>query len=92
MCVPFQPDLFIPGKSGNSIGEALTPDSVVLCLWLDFTIPPRDPRDHITISGFYLRDRTGACALCIKKTLSRFAFCYSIACDQFWNCCLIVNV
>ena len=32
VCMPFQSDLFIPGKSGNSIGKALTPDSVVLCL------------------------------------------------------------
>ena len=61
VCTPFQPTLFIPGRSGSSIGEALTPDSVVLWLWLDFTIPPRD---HI--SGFCLRDFTGACASCLS--------------------------
>ena len=63
VCTPFQPSLFIPGRSGNNIGEALTPESVVLCLWLDFTVPPRD---HL--SGFCLRDCTGACALCVANS------------------------
>ena len=62
--MPFQPDLFIPGKSGNNIGEALTLDSVVLCLWLDFTIPPRD-----YISGFCVRDLSGVCAVCIENSI-----------------------
>jgi hypothetical protein len=64
VCTPFQPELFSPGKSGNNIGEALTSESVVLCLWLDFTIPPRN---HV--SGFCLRDCTGACALCIENSV-----------------------
>ena len=63
VCMPLQPDLFIPGKSDN-IGEALTPDSVVLCLWLDFTIPPRD-----YISGFCVRDLLGVCAVCIENSI-----------------------
>ena len=40
--IPFEPSLFLPGKSSNNIGDALTPDSIVLCLWLDFTAPPRE--------------------------------------------------
>ena len=35
VCMPFQPDQLIPGKSENSIGKALILDPVV---WLDFTI------------------------------------------------------
>ena len=42
MFFPFTYELFLPGKSGNNIGEALTADTIIMCLWLDFSIPPRD--------------------------------------------------
>ena len=59
LCIPFQPTLFIPGKRGNNIGHAMVQDSVVLCLWVDFTT---SPRDHIC--GFFTKDFTGACPVC----------------------------
>ena len=40
--IPFDPTLFLPGRTSNNIGDALTPDSIVLCLSLDFTAPPRE--------------------------------------------------
>ena len=57
--IPFQPTTFIPGKSGNNIGQAMNSDSIILCLWVDFTASPRD-----YIYGFCTKDFTGACAVC----------------------------
>ena len=57
--IPFQPTTFIPGKSGNDIGQAMNSDSIILCLWVDFTTSPRD-----YIYGFCTKDFTGACAVC----------------------------
>ena len=34
--------VFILGKRGNDIGQAMNPDSIILCLWVDFTTSPRD--------------------------------------------------
>ena len=59
VCIPFQPTIFIPGKSGNDIGHAMNSDSIILCLWVDFTIPPRDYN-----WGFCTEDLPGACATC----------------------------
>ena len=58
---PFTHELFVPGRSGNNIGEALTSDTVVMCLWLDFSIPPRN---HAF--GFCTSDFSGMCALCVN--------------------------
>ena len=33
--------VFLHGKSGNNIGEALNSDSIILCLGIDFSRPPR---------------------------------------------------
>ena len=57
--IPFQPSMFVRGKNGNNIGDAFTPDTVILCLWLDFTT---SPRDHV--SGFCTRNFAGSCAHC----------------------------
>ena len=42
MFVTFHDGLFLAGKSGGNLSESLTLDSIVMCLWLDFTIPPRE--------------------------------------------------
>ena len=34
--------VFIPGKRGNDIGQAMNSDFIILCLWVDFTTSPRD--------------------------------------------------
>ena len=41
MLIPYFEALFLHGKSGNNIGDSLKSDSIVLCLWLDFSAPPR---------------------------------------------------
>ena len=61
VCIPFQPTIFVPGKSGNNIGDTMTSDSVMLCLWVDFTTSPRD-----YICGFCTKDFTGTCAACTQ--------------------------
>ena len=60
--IPFQPTMFITGKSGHNIGDALTLDSVILCLYLDFSSPPR-----AYPNGFCTRDFTGACTICTQS-------------------------
>ena len=40
MFITFHDDLIL--KSGGNLSESLTLDSIVMCLWLDFTIPPRE--------------------------------------------------
>ena len=61
VCIPFQPTIFVPGKSANNIGDTMTSDSVMLCLWVDFTTSPRD-----YICGFCTKDFTGTCAACTQ--------------------------
>ena len=60
--IPFQPTMFITGKSGHNIGDALTSDSVILCLYLDFSSPPR-----ACPNGFCTKDFTGACTICTQS-------------------------
>ena len=41
MLIPYFETLFLYGKSGNNIGDSLNCDSIILCLWLDFSATPR---------------------------------------------------
>ena len=34
--------IFILGKRGSDISQAMNSDSIILCLWVDFTTSPRD--------------------------------------------------
>lgn len=59
MFIPFDPSNILSGKSGNNIGDALTSDTVIMCLWLDFSAPSR-----VGNVGFCTWDFTGICASC----------------------------
>ena len=59
MFIPFDSSIILPGKSGNSIGSAMTPDSIIMCLWLDFAAPPREHN-----FGFCTWDFSGVCSFC----------------------------
>ena len=39
--VPFSPDLLLAGRSGASLGDSLTPDSLFIFAWIDFQLPRR---------------------------------------------------
>ena len=57
--MPFEPYMFISSKSGNNTGDALTSDSVIMCLWLDFSAPPRSYD-----IGFCTKAFSGSCEQC----------------------------
>ena len=57
MFIPFHTSFFFPGKSGNNIGDSLTVDSVILCLWLDFSASPRNYN-----LGFCTKELSGICS------------------------------
>ena len=40
---PYYPGVIEAGHSGNSIGDALTDDSIIMAFLIDFSLPPRDP-------------------------------------------------
>ena len=54
----FFPAMFRGGRSGNSIGNSLNIDSIVLALLIDFTIPVR-----LTDNGFCTIQEAGICSL-----------------------------
>ena len=54
---PFYSSFFLPGKSGNNIGDSMTTDSIILCLWLDFSVAPRSLN-----GGFCTKDFSGVCS------------------------------
>ena len=58
MFFQYQPGLFLPGKSGSNIGDSLTTDSTIMCLWLDFTIATREHHRGFCIYG--------ACESCVQ--------------------------
>ena len=60
MFIPFHSCLFIPGISGGNIGEALTSDSIIMCLWLEFTISPWEQNN-----GFCTKQFSGICVNCV---------------------------
>ena len=60
MFLQYQPGVFLPGKSGSNIGDSLTKDSIILALWLDFTIAPREQTDDFCIKQFF-----GCCESCV---------------------------
>ncbi len=63
--------LFLHGRSGNNIGEALNSDSIILCLWIDFSRPPRGYS-----CGFCTKDVTGSCTDCIAEVgSSSYGYC-----------------
>ena len=57
--IPYSSDLIVAGRSGASIGDALTSDSVFIFAWIDFTVPPR-AFNH----GFCTFDFSGHCTNC----------------------------
>ena len=59
MLISYFETLFLYGKSGNSIGDSLNSDSIILCLWLDFSAPPR-----VCNFGVCTKDFTGSCMDC----------------------------
>ena len=48
--------IFIPGKSGNDIGQAMNSDSIILCLWVDFTSFPRDYINFVDFTRSILQE------------------------------------
>jgi hypothetical protein len=47
--IDFYPELFVHGRSGNSLGDSLNADSKVLALFIDFSLQPR-----LNNLGFYI--------------------------------------
>lgn len=45
MFMHYMSGMFLPGKSGSNIGDSLTNDSIILALWLDFTVAPREQNE-----------------------------------------------
>ena len=57
----FSPELLVAGKSGCSLGDALTVDSVFMFVWFDFSAPPRSIRHGFCTMDFF---GAGCCAGC----------------------------
>ena len=57
----FSPELLIAGRSGCSIGDVLTVDSVFMLIWLDFSMPPRSFKHRFCTAEFFGSGHYSAC-------------------------------
>ena len=59
----FSPELLIAGRSGCSIGDALTADAVFMFVWFDFSVPPRSFKHGFCTVDFFGSGHCSACSL-----------------------------
>ena len=57
--IPFNKELLLTGRSGVSLGDAMTTNSYFMFLWIDFSVPRR-----VFKHGFCTFDFTGSCSSC----------------------------
>ena len=58
--INFYHGLFQDGRSGYNVGNSLTVDTIILALFIDFTIAPR-----LTHCGFCTVNYSGVCDMCM---------------------------